>query len=73
MSPKPAYTRLLNLIHKQWWTNAGGKTDGRGAVTRRVFYGDYQLTVTDARGRTATRSVTFPEAAPPMTVTVRLP
>ncbi len=73
MSPKPAYTRLLNLIHKQWWTHAGGKTDGRGAVTRRVFYGDYKLTVTDARGRTATQSVTFPESAPPMTVTVRTP
>ena len=71
MSPKPAYTRLRDLIHQQWWTNITPKTDGRGTVTRRVFYGDYRVTVTDARGRTMTRPVTFPEAAPPQTVTVR--
>ena len=73
MSPKPAYTCLLNLIHKQWWTNDSGKADRQGMVTRRVFYGDYAVTVTDARGRTTTRTVTFPEAAPPLTVTVRVP
>lgn len=73
MSPKPAYTRLLDLIHRQWWTSDDGKTDGRGALTRRVFYGDYRVTVTDARGRTATRAVTFPESAPPLAVTVRAP
>lgn len=72
MSPKPAYTRLLGLIHKQWWTDESGKTQGDGAWMRRVFYGDYRVTVTDARGRTATRTLTFPESAPPMTVTVYL-
>jgi len=73
MSPKPAYTRLLDLIHKQWWTNIAAKTDTRGALTRRVFYGDYRLTVTDAKGRTVTRPLTFPEAAPPLSLTVRVP
>jgi len=73
MSPKPAYTRLLDLIHHQWWTNATGKTDAHGALTRRVFYGDYRLTVTDAKGRTVTRPLTFPESAPPLSLTVRVP
>lgn len=73
MSPKPAYTRLLTLIHKQWWTNTAGKTNAKGVLAGRVFYGDYTLTVTDAKGHTATRAVTFPEAAPPLSVTVRLP
>ena len=72
MSPKPAYTRLLGLIHKQWWTDDTGKADARGSLTCRVFYGDYRVTVTDARGRTVTRTLTFPESAPPMTVTVRV-
>jgi endo-1,4-beta-xylanase len=73
MSPKPAYTRLRDLIHHQWWTNATGKTDARGTLTRRVFYGDYTVTATDAQGRTVTRPLTFPEAAPPLSLTVRLP
>lgn len=73
MSPKPAYTRLLDLIHHQWWTNIAAKTDAHGTLTRRVFYGDYRLTVTDAKGRSMTRPLTFPEAAPPLTVTLRVP
>jgi len=73
MSPKPAYTRLMGLVHKQWWTNDTGKADMRGALTRRVFYGDYTVTVTDAQGRTVTRAVTLPESAPPLVVTMRAP
>jgi len=73
MSPKPAYLRLMNLIHKQWWTNAAGTTNRKGAYTSRVFYGNYQITVTDSKGRTKTQALTFPEAAPPLAVTVRLP
>ena len=73
MSPKPAYTRLLDLVHKQWWTDTTGKADAKGALTRRVFYGDYAVTVTDAKGRTKTQTVTLPEGGPARTVTVRLP
>ncbi len=73
MSPKPAYTRLMGLVHRQWWTNDTGKADARGTLTRRVFYGDYTVTVTDARGRSVTRAVTFPESAPPLVVAVRVP
>ena len=73
MSPKPAYTQLKDLIHKQWWTNALGRTSGQGTYTGRVFYGDYLVTVTGSNGRIITKSITFSEAAPPQTVTIKLP
>ena len=73
MSPKPAYTQLRNLIHKQWWTNAGGRTSEQGTYTGRVFYGDYLVTVTGKSGRTVTQTISFPEAAPPKTLVVKLP
>ncbi len=73
MSPKPVYVRLLGLIRHRWWTSDAARTDAGGTLTRRVFYGDYALSVTDARGHAVRRTVTFPEAAPPMEVTVRLP
>jgi endo-1,4-beta-xylanase len=73
MSPKPAYTQLLNLIHTQWWTKTAGRTNGQGTYTARVFYGDYTVTATGSNGRTATRTISFPEAAPPQTVVVKLP
>ncbi len=73
MSPKPAYTQLLNLIHTQWWTKKVGRTSAQGSYTGRVFYGDYTVTVTGSSGRSVTQTVTFPEAAPPKTLVVKLP
>ena len=72
MTPKPAYTRLLNLIHHTWWTNAAGTTDKHGLLSQRVFYGQYTLTV-QAGGTRRQTSVFFPEASGPLTVTLRLP
>ena len=73
MTPKPAYTAADEFDPQtQWWTDTTGKTDRKGVSASRVFYGDYRITVTDSKGRTATQTVTFPEAAPPLTVTVRL-
>lgn len=45
MSPKPAYERLMELIHQKWWTNTDSKTNKRGEATIRGFYGQYLLTV----------------------------
>lgn len=45
MSPKPAYERLMQLIHQDWWTNINSKTNAQGKVITRGFYGQYLLTV----------------------------
>ncbi len=42
-----AYNRLL---FQEWWTNAEGRTAEDGSVTRRVYQGDYQITVVGAEG-----------------------
>ena len=49
--PKPVYTRLKDLIRRQWQTNLTAKTDEKGQVTFRGFYGAYDVTVTPAQGQ----------------------
>ena len=72
MTPKPAYTRLMNLIHKTWWTHLSGKADSQGTLTRRVFYGEYVVTVRDKKGRTGTQTFFYPEASGPRSITVKI-
>ncbi len=45
MTPKPAYNRLMKLIHQEWWTREEIKTDFLGQASFRGFYGQYRLTV----------------------------
>lgn len=45
LSPKPAYTALQLLIHKDWKTTAEGKTDERGMFRFRGFHGRYAVAV----------------------------
>jgi GH35 family endo-1,4-beta-xylanase len=59
MSPKPAYDRLMQLIHHDWWTNADLKTVADGKCETRAFFGDYSITVTDAAGRKNVRKVSY--------------
>ena len=73
MTPKPAYTALMTLIHHTWWTDATGRTDKTGCATVHAFYGDYQITVTDAHGHTVTQTLTWPEASGPRRVVLTLP
>lgn len=49
--PKLVYTRLQNLIRRQWQTNLTAKTEEKGQVTFRGFYGSYDITVTPAQGQ----------------------
>jgi endo-1,4-beta-xylanase len=61
-TPKPAYNRLMDLIHKQWWTRPDSKvTDdkGGGARFKAVFFGDYSVTAHDGRGHTVKKIITF--------------
>jgi endo-1,4-beta-xylanase len=45
---KPCGRVWLDLVKKQWWTDAAGKTDAAGACKIRGFFGDYEVTVTAA-------------------------
>ncbi len=46
LTPKPAYDRLVRLIHAQWSTNTFGRSDPAGAFAFRGFFGRYRLRVT---------------------------
>jgi GH35 family endo-1,4-beta-xylanase len=52
MTPKPAYERLLHLVHGKWWTRAAGQTNGAGKYETRAFLGSYKITVAGPTGRT---------------------
>lgn len=72
MTPKPAYERLMTLIHKTWWTDKQGHTNMQGRSTVHAFYGDYTLTATDFHGRRVSRTVSCPESSGPHTVVLTL-
>ena len=73
MTPKPAYDRLMDLIHRQWWTKAVETTDAKGVCTLRAFCGDYEITVTDVAGKvTKATAMVSPDTAT-TEVTVRIP
>jgi GH35 family endo-1,4-beta-xylanase len=44
-STKPNYDAYYDLVFKQWWTNATGKTNHGGKYQVRGFLGDYDLEV----------------------------
>ena len=66
-SVKPAYTRLMELIKGEWWTDTTVTTDENGFVTVEGFKGTYELVVGDKKAA-LTLSVSEEE---PMTVTLR--
>lgn len=72
MSPKPAYTSLLRLIRKTWWTDALGETDLHGRYIVRAFYGSYQITASDSRGHSVAQCIDWPEGSGPRSVTLYL-
>ena len=42
---KPAYDRLLKLIHETWWTRESLSSNEKGVCTFVGFLGDYEVTV----------------------------
>jgi len=44
-SIKPNGQMWLDLVCKQWWTDASATTDARGTATVRGFLGDYEVSV----------------------------
>jgi hypothetical protein len=51
---KPNGQAWLDLVKKDWWTNADGTADAKGEYKTRGFYGDYEVTVTGPGGKTKT-------------------
>ena len=47
---KPNGQAWLDLVKRDWWTNADGATGADGSYRTRGFYGDYEITVTGADG-----------------------
>jgi endo-1,4-beta-xylanase len=58
---KPNGRAYLDLVFKEWWTNADGRTAEDGSYAVRGFLGDYQVTVR-AGGREKVVPVSLPRA-----------
>ncbi len=52
MSRKPAYKRLLDLIHNKWWSRGDTYTGDDGIARMRGFYGTYKIIVEKEGKRT---------------------
>jgi GH35 family endo-1,4-beta-xylanase len=63
MKPKPAYDALMKLIKGRWWTHAKARVSPQGAAQFHGFYGDYQVSVSEA-GRELTGTFTFNPPSP---------
>jgi GH35 family endo-1,4-beta-xylanase len=70
MSPKPAYERLMRLIHGEWRTEADLRTGAQGTVGLHAFYGHYDATIRGDDGTTVTRSFSLRRDGP-KTVEIR--
>ena len=50
LDPKPSYLTLDRLINQEWTTRVEAKTDARGEVRFRGFFGGYDVTATTPGG-----------------------
>ncbi|MDA3872423.1 MAG: hypothetical protein PF795_00480, partial [Kiritimatiellae bacterium] len=55
MTPKPAYKTLMNLIHKEWNTSTTLEYTEGAPNQFKGFYGDYQVDVETAKGKSSHR------------------
>ena len=69
-TPKPAAQVFLDLVKKQWWTNATGKTDEAGQTAFRGFLGDYQVTV-EHGGEPVVTQVSLAHDSPKLQITLK--
>ena len=67
---KPNGLAWMDLVFRQWRTNAALKTDHDGATALRAFLGDYEVTAT-YEGKSISRKVSLPSGG--TTVELKLP
>ncbi len=48
--PKPAYRRLMHLVHQEWKTRLTATTDEAGRLKFRGFYGEYEILLKTPQG-----------------------
>ena len=72
MSPKPAYDRLMRLIHHDWWTTASGVTSKGGRFQTRAYYGVYKVTVDGPGAQRVVDDVTYADGSGDKTITIDL-
>ena len=68
-SMKPNAQAWTDLVFKQWWTKAQGRSDKQGAYRTRGFLGDYEVSAT-FNGRTKTVPVTLAKSGAAVTLTL---
>lgn len=68
-SIKPNGQAYLDLVFKQWWTNAQGVSSAQGNYQTRGFLGDYEVTVMQ-NGGSKTVKTTLPKGGRALTVTL---
>jgi hypothetical protein len=69
--PQPAYHALKSLVKDTWWTRFEAKTDGKGTLKAKMFYGDYELAVSVAGGSPQRLSFRVSPNARDITLTVK--
>lgn len=67
---KPNGKAWMNLVKKQWWTHASGKTNPQGQYKLRGFNGNYQITITTADGKTTKQNIRLNRNGKTLTITV---
>jgi GH35 family endo-1,4-beta-xylanase len=68
-SARPAGDAWRDLIFKQWWTNASGKTDATGTFKTRGFLGDYEVEIS-ANGKTQRQAWSLKKERAPLVITL---
>lgn len=58
MTPKKAYYKLMDLVHKEWKTEGEAQSDKNGKFSFRGFYGDYDVEII-AGDRKFTKSISL--------------
>jgi hypothetical protein len=64
---RPVGKAYEDLVLKDWWTSASGKSNTRGEYSTRAFLGDYEITIT-AGGKTKTVKAQLPTGGQTLTV-----
>ena len=55
--PKPAYTKIRQLIKEEWMTKITAQTTKDGSIDFRGFYGDYKITLKTSSGSVRTFNI----------------